>query len=245
MDRKYTGPSIKRRDFLVKVGTTTGIVLSCPARILSRDDPQEGARPAINLAQEISPTESLMRWHGLLHRILLIYEEVQSRMNVGRDFPPETLITTATMVRRFVENYHNDMEQGHLFPRFEKADKLVKLVRLLWEQHSAGRLLTGYIMNNVAPSTLEDPEKKKLLTHRIELFVRMYRAHAAFEDTVLFPAYQSVVSEQEFINTGKQMERRAQALFGSDGFNEAVEAIAEQEKNLSIYDLSQFTPAEG
>ncbi len=221
---------------------TTGVVLFCPARILCQKNPSEGASETINAVQEISPTECLMRWHGLLHRTLLIYEEVRSRMNEGRNFPPEVLISAADMVRRFVENYHNNMEQGYLFPHFEKANKLVKLVRVLAQQHQVGRFLTGYIMNNVAPATFEDPEKKKLLKQRIEFFVRMYRAHAAFEDTVLFPDYHSVVSAQQFISIGQKMEKKAQELFGSDGFNEAVEMVAEQEKKLGIYDLSQFTP---
>ncbi len=37
------------------------------------------------------------------------------------------------------------------------------------------------------------------------------------------------------------MEKKAQELFGSDGFNEAVAMVAEQEKKLGIYNLSLFT----
>ncbi len=232
-----------RRDFLVKMGIAlTGPVLLGPTRVFSEENPSGRHLTGTDLGTEISPTENLMRAHGLLERILLIYDEIRSRLEGSRDFPPEVLVTTARMVRRFVENYHNNMEQGYLFPHFEKANKHADLVRVLGGQHRVGRFLTGYIVNNVVPTTLEDPEKKRLLAHRIDLFARMYRPHAAFEDTVLFPAYRAVVSVEEFVSAGKQMEQKAQALFGADGFNEAVDVISEQEKRLGIHDLSQFTP---
>ncbi len=234
-----------RREFLVKMGIAlTGSVLLGATRVFSKEDPSGRLLAETDLGTEIPPTEHLMRAHGLLHRILLIYEEICSRVGNGQDFPPEVLITSSRMVRRFVENYHNNMEQGYLFPHFEKAGKLVNLVHVLGQQHTAGRLLTGYIMNNVAPATLEDRGKKELLTHRMKLFIRMYRPHAAFEDTVLFPVYSSVVSAKEFVDAGRQMERKAHDLFGTNGFNEAVDMVAEQEKNLGIYNLSQFTPEE-
>lgn len=245
MGRIHT-TSEKRRSFLAKAGIlTTGAILFYPTHVLSQGKSKEGSREATKTGEEIPATESLMRAHGLLHRFLLIYDEVQARMNEGRDFPPEVLITTANMIRRFVENYHNNMEQGYVFPCFEKANKFVNLVRVLWQQHRVGRLLTGFIMNNVAPATLEDAAKSGLLAHRVNLFVRMYRAHAAFEDTVIFPAFRSVISVQEFVDTGEKMQKKERDLFGANGFSEAVESISEQEKKLGIHDLAQFTPAEG
>ena len=243
MNSKSAKSSEMRRDFLVKMGIAlTGSVLLGPTRVFSEENPSGRPLKGTEPGEAITATEDLMRGHGLLDRILLIYDEICSRLDKGRDFPPEALITSAQMVRRFVENYHNNMEQGYLFPRFEKVHKLYDLVQVLWRQHRVGRFLTGYIISNVAPETLEDPEKKKLLAHRMNLFVRMYRPHAAFEDTVLFPAYRSVISAKEFVNSGKQMQQKAQAHFGANGFNKAVEIVAEQEKKLGIHNLSQFTP---
>ncbi len=41
---------------------------------------------------EVTPTEDLMREHGLLKRILLIYDEVRSRIAAQKDFPPEAIV---------------------------------------------------------------------------------------------------------------------------------------------------------
>jgi len=42
---------------------------------------------------------------------------------------------------------------------------------------------------------------------------------------------------------GDQFEQKEQQLLGSGGFEGAVEQVAQLEKALGIYDLSQFTPA--
>ena len=79
---------------------------------------------------EISPVEDLMREHGVLSRILLIYDEAISRLNRGIEFNPEVIAKSTGLIRRFIEDYHEKLEENHLFPRFEKAGKLVDLVRV-------------------------------------------------------------------------------------------------------------------
>ena len=78
-----------------------------------------------------------MREHGALERILLIYEDVLRRMHANQDFSPKVLADTAGIVRSFVEDYHEKLEEDYLFPRFEKANKLVDLVDVLLAQHCA------------------------------------------------------------------------------------------------------------
>ena len=42
-------------------------------------------------------------------------------------------------MRKFVEDYHEKLEENFIFPEFEKKKKLVDLVKVLREQHQAGR----------------------------------------------------------------------------------------------------------
>ena len=42
-----------------------------------------------NETEEVSPAEDLMREHGVLKRVLLIYREVIHRIDAKRDFPPD------------------------------------------------------------------------------------------------------------------------------------------------------------
>jgi len=201
----------------------------------------EDKKPEEKKGEEVSPAEDLMREHGVLSRILLIYDEVSVRLEKGRDYPPAVLTNAAGLVRRFVEDYHEKLEEDHIFPRFVKAAKLVDLVNVLLEQHRAGRRLTERIRNLGSLPTLNPDEKKDLLKN-LGLFARMYRPHKSREDTVLFPAFHSVVSAKEYASLGEKFEEQEDNLFGEHGFEKVVEQAGELEKSLGIYELSQFTP---
>jgi len=70
----------------------------------------------------------------------------------------------------------------------------------------------------------------------------MYRPHEAREDTVLFPAFRSIVSPHEYDALGEEFEDREHTLFGEEGFEKIVAEVAALEKALGIYELSRFTP---
>src|SRR6266498_5600690 len=96
---------------------------------------------------EVGPPEDLMREHGVLKRVLLIYGEVLRRIDAKQDFPPEALADAAGIIRSFIEDYHEKLEEDFLFPRFEKAHQLVDLVSVLRDQHQAGRRVTDITMH--------------------------------------------------------------------------------------------------
>lgn len=78
----------------------------------------EDPKPAANgkTAEEVSPGEDLMREHGLLKRILLIYGEAIRRLDAKEDLPPKLIANSAGIIRAFVEDYHEKLEEDHLFP---------------------------------------------------------------------------------------------------------------------------------
>ncbi len=192
--------------------------------------------------ESISPVEDLMREHGALARILLIYDQINTRLNKGTEFPPEVLIKSADLIRRFVEDYHEKLEENHIFPRFEKAGKLVDLVKVLLEQHQAGRRLTDRIRPLANVSTLKKSGSREHLRQYLLSFIRMYRPHKAREDTILFPAFHSVISPKEFDSLGDIFEQQEEKLFGEGGFEKIVEEVGSLEKILRIHELSEFTP---
>ena len=191
----------------------------------------------------ISPAEDLMREHGVLNRILLIYNEHLQMLAVKHPFDGSVLASAADIVRHFVEEYHEKLEEEFLFPRFRKAGKLVKLVDTLQAQHKAGRELTAKIRELAGVATLKyvssDSEK---LADALREFLRMYRPHEAREDTVLFPSFRSIVSAHEYDALGDDFEKKEDELFGDEGFFKVVDQVAQLEKKLGIYELAQFTP---
>jgi len=189
----------------------------------------------------VGPGEDLMREHGVLNRILLVYDEVIRRTQVRGPLPKEALRSAAGIVRRFLEEYHEKLEEEHLFPRFERAGRLTDLVSILRAQHLAGRKLTASILDLASPHAAATDTAA--LADRLGEFVRMYRPHEAREDTVLFPAFREIVSREEYERLGEQFEGREDEVLGHRGFERIVDEVAEIEKGLGIYDLASFTPA--
>src|SRR6266540_105207 len=87
-----------------------------------------------------------MREHGVLNRVLLVYEEGLRRLRAREEVTPDVFHKTATLVRKFVEDYHENLEEKFLFPRFEEKKKLADLVGVLRKQHKAGRELTDVVL---------------------------------------------------------------------------------------------------
>src|SRR5438552_11754084 len=190
---------------------------------------------------EVTPAEDLMREHGLLKRILLVYEEISRRIAANKDFPIASVTDSAKIIRSFIEEYHEKLEEDYLFPRFRKHRVLVDLVDTLQQQHQAGRQVTAHILA-LSAAGLKSAADKNNLSDALRAFVRMYAPHEAREDTVLFPALHQIVSPHEYGAMGEDFERKEHQLFGKEGFEGMVPRVAAIEKELGIYDLAQFTP---
>jgi len=149
-------------------------------------------RPDGDDEQEVSPVEDLMREHGLLNRVLLVYDESIRRIDAGLELPPEPVRKAADIIRTFIEDYHEKLEEDHVFPRFEKAGRLSNLTTVLRRQHLAGRQATDEIVSLATLERLGQPEAAARVRDLLRQFVSMYRPHEAREDTVLFPALREV-----------------------------------------------------
>jgi hemerythrin-like domain-containing protein len=201
-----------------------------------------GGRAGAAEKEDVSPAEDLMREHGILKRVILIYRESIRRMDAHEDLPPDVLSASAKLIRSFVEDYHEKLEQDYLFPRFRKAGKLVDLVDVLETQHKKGRILTDVTLHLATSAVLKDAAQRGKLRDSLEQFIRMYEPHEAREDTILFPAFHELVSKHEYDALGEDFEKKENQLFGGEGFEKNVAAVAALEKKLGIYDLAQFTP---
>jgi hemerythrin-like domain-containing protein len=240
-------PHSTRRHFLQHSSVASAGLLIPALALASPQKPPSPEKQKNNKAEDISPAEDLMREHGVLNRILLIYDEHLRLLGAKKTFDGSVLVNASDVIRHFVEDYHEKLEEDFLFPRFRKAGKLVNLVDTLLAQHKAGRLLTAQIRELAALPTLKYVSDKGAsdadkLADALRAFLRMYRPHEAREDTVLFPAFRSIVSPHEYDALGDDFEKKEDELFGDEGFFKVVDQVAELEKKLGIYDLSQFTP---
>jgi hemerythrin-like domain-containing protein len=192
--------------------------------------------------EDVAPPEDLMREHGVLKRVLLIYDEAIRRIDAKQALSPDPIKSSAQIIRSFIEDYHEKLEEDYLYTRFEKAGKLADMTSVLRTQHQAGRRLTDQITQLATAASLKDVSATSRLRDAMRQFNRMYAPHEAREDTVLFPALRSIVSKNEFAALGEDFEKKEHQLFGEDGFEKMVDRVASIEKVLGIYDLAQFTP---
>ena len=184
-----------------------------------------------------------MKEHGVLNRCLLVYEEGMRRVGKGtEDVGPEVFNQTAQLIKVFVEDYHERNEEKYIFPEFERAKKLVDLVEVLKVQHQAGRAVTAQILSLSKPESFRSQASRDQLVQACAAFIRMYRPHEAREDTVLFPALRTILKPKQVQDLGDRMEEDEKKVLGDEGFEKSVDQVATLEKQLGIYQLSQFTP---
>jgi len=190
----------------------------------------------------VTPPEDLMREHGVLKRVLLIYREGIRRLQASEQLPADALNAGAAIIRSFIEDYHEQLEEQHVFPRLEQAGKLTGVTSVLRTQHVRGRVLTDRVVAATGAGMALDQAKREALMQDMSAFIRMYEPHEAREDTVVFPTLRQVVPAKEFRDMADVFEDEEHRRFGPAGFEGVVDKVADIEKSLGIYDLSQFTP---
>ncbi len=193
--------------------------------------------------EEISPVKDLMREHGVLNRVMLIYDACKIHLLNGENFPMEALRNSALIIRDYIEDYHEKLEEEFLFPQFAKANLLVGLVQVLYIQHAAGRKITDQIIQMAAGKTPADADDTQKLIGLIKSFNSMYRAHEAREDTVLFPALRKIISRNEYYEMAINFEKREFDKYGAGGYQSALDKVSFLEEQLGIDELNKYTPA--
>jgi hemerythrin-like domain-containing protein len=231
MDDRQDREGDGRRKFLAGVAGAGAVLISATA-----------AHAEAKRTGGVPPTEDLMREHGVLRRILLVYEEAIRRLRSSDAAVVDVVGGAANIVHRFVEGYHEKLEEDFVFPKLEKAGKLVDLTQVLRIQHAAGRKVTDAIREATKQKSL-GAERRQSLTANLQAFIRMYAPHAAWEDTALFPTFRQLYTEAELDRLGDRFEAQEHKLLGGDGFEGSLEEVGELEKALGINDLSKFTPS--
>ncbi|HJL18538.1 MAG TPA: hemerythrin domain-containing protein [Sandaracinaceae bacterium LLY-WYZ-13_1] len=183
-----------------------------------------------------APTVDLMKEHGVLDRVLLVYDEAARRLRADEPVEPAVVRGAAGVVRDFVQAVHEAIEERHVFPLVRDAGRHRALVDTLLRQHEAGRELTRWILDHAADG---DARLGEALTS----FTRMYRPHAGREDTVLFVAFRELATPAQRTSVMEGIEALEQERMGEGGYERFIATIGELERRLSIHALGAFTPS--
>jgi len=192
--------------------------------------------------EDISATEDMMREHGVLRRILVAYREVAGVIRAGATFDVGALADAADLFRTFGEDYHeHKLEEEHVFPAVRKAGgPAAGLIDTLLQQHQRGREINRFLIVTCKAGTIPNARRPDVAA-ALESFARMYEAHTAREDTILFQAWRKSLSGHQLKEASEQFEDIEKAQFKGDGFDLAVDRIARIEQRLGLTDLGRFT----
>jgi hemerythrin-like domain-containing protein len=193
-------------------------------------------------AKEVGATEDLMREHGVIRRILVVYRVSAAHLRAKPGAVPlEALQRAAKLMHTFGEEYHEkQLEEAHLFPAVKKAGGAAAgEIDILLAQHQRGREITDYILavTQKAIGGAAEP-----LARTLEAFALMYEEHAAREDTIVFPAWKQALSAKQLDEMGDLFEDIEHKTFGKDGFDDAVEQIAAIERAIGLDNAALTAP---
>lgn len=228
---------MNRRNLLADIGGVSSALFLMNKTLASempeKDEHEKG--------KELTAVEDLMREHGVLRRALFVYSETARRLRTNpSEVPPDAINKTAKLFRDFGEDYHEKkLEEEHIFPVIKlSAGPVSDYPHILIAQHTRGREVTDYILDKTKGVKIEDAEP---LAIAMESLVRMYRPHAAREDTVVFTAWKQILTAEQLDEMNEKFEDIEHEMFGEGGFEKAVQQITDIEKQLGLADLEQFT----
>src|SRR5215831_4071077 len=100
-----------RRTFLVGTSAVATTALSTPLSAFAVQKTQKKAAKKEEPEEDVSTNEDLMREHGILNRILLIYDETIRRIQANEKFDPAIVVKSAGIIKSFIEDYHEKLEE--------------------------------------------------------------------------------------------------------------------------------------
>lgn len=223
-----TRNDIGRRRFAVGVGAGAVALVGCHGE-------SDACRGEI-----ITPGEDLMGEHGIVRRIMVIWNEMEPRLRRGDTIDPQPLASSVDALQWFIERYHERTEEDEVFPRLERAGREVELVRTLRHQHEVGRALSrdlASLLGRGLDETTRAPIADRLAAHS-----RMYAAHASREDTVIFPTLREIVGD-DWVHLGREFDEREDHVIGAGGLDRALAQVEAVERAYGIEALESFTPS--
>jgi hemerythrin-like domain-containing protein len=235
-----------RRNFIgIVTATGAAMVLSSCGKGSSNkqsNKPVKAEKEGGEMGGEVTATEDLMREHGVLRRALLVYSEAAAKLRSSPSaLSPDALQKTAKLFRAFGEEYHEPkLEEAYIFPAVKKAGgQAAAYADILVVQHNRGREITDYILAVTRGAKLGGNAAE--LAAALDGLVRMYRAHASREDTIVFPAWKQTLTAEQLDEMNDKFEDIEHEQFGEDGFEDAVKQIGDIEIELGLADLAGFT----
>jgi len=228
------GRGLDRRALIgVGAGLVLGAGLNQAGDAVAASSPSEARQPP-------SPGEMLMSEHGVLKRLLLVYQTASEQLAAGRTPPAAAIAGSAELIRDYIEGFHEGLEEAYVFPRVQPVHPTT--IHTLLVQHDRGRHLTAAI-SIVAGQSLKEPATRAALHRYLDLFVAMYSRHEAWEDTVVFPTIREVMRPRTFDELAERFRYLEHAQYGDSGFAHLLDRVGGIERQNGHRRAGRVHPA--
>ncbi len=224
---------VKKKTIAIGPGSITGIFLQVHKPLKEKGEELE--------EKESSPMEDLMKEHGAVERIMLIYQRMIEKAITGQELDVSVINRASHMVEEYVSEHHERDEEKYVFPKFREANYIVDLVDTLEHQHDVSRELNRQAMELSAKGPRITRDETARLLDLCGMFIDMYLPHISRENTILFPAFFDIVSAEHIRDIKKEMEDEEEKVLGETGFRGFVGRIAALEKEIGCHELSRYT----
>jgi hemerythrin-like domain-containing protein len=161
--------------------------------------------------------------HALIGRLMMIYEKIIFDFKASNKVNIKLVQHLAKKIRFFVEENHEMIEEEHVFPFLIKQNVDIKEINELIRQHRIGRAITSILM-------IEN-DVNIIIKNMIE-FVKIYRFHALFEDSIILDHFDKRLNDVEKKNYEELFEK-----LEPPGTDKLLKDIIRIEKYLKINDL--------
>jgi hemerythrin-like domain-containing protein len=190
--------------------------------------------------EEISATEELASEHGMLDRIMLAMDRKLKMAGAGGKADLSVINMGCGMIKQLVDQHHMVVEEEHIYPRFENTE-LADFADVLKNQHNEMRKMVSRMENLSKTGAVRDRSEMEELNRLFRDFHDMVMAHAAWEQTVLFPVMAGTWSKDELEELKEKQEEHEKKLLGKDATEKAYTMLMDLEKSAGISGLDDFT----
>jgi hemerythrin-like domain-containing protein len=190
--------------------------------------------------EKIPATQELGVEHAMLDRILLAMDKtlIEAGSSSMRDLGPVN--QGCHMIKELVDKHHMKIEDEYIYPRFEKGGELSDFTSTLRSQHDDMRDMVARMADLSKTGAVRDPSEMDELKRVFDKFHKMVMAHAAWEETVLFPVMEGTWSADELKNLKEKQEEHEKKLLGKDATKKIYGMLADLESSTGISGVGDF-----
>lgn len=185
--------------------------------------------------EKMSATQELGLEHAVLDRIMLAMNNSMKMAGKGSKSSLQPVVKGCEIIKQVVDKHHMVIEEEEIYPKFENT-RLSDMARVLKDQHNEMRKMVSRMENLAKKGSDIDNLKNTFMD-----FHDMVMAHAAWEESVLFPCMEGTWSDNDLDNLKETQEKHEKKLLGEDATMKLYGMVADLEASAGISGVNDFT----